>query len=382
MVFSVRAGSLLCLGLAFASSLALAQAVGSPPRAASPLLPPSFGPWMASTPAQTGTDAAAVDAANASVLKEYGLKDFASDDYRHGAGKLTIKAMRFVDATGAYGAFTFYRKADMHPAEVGKEGAIDGSDAVFWTGTTVVDATADHFGPEERSALKALAAALPQNVGSESIPPSLPRYLPEKNLERSTVHYAIGPDAYAKTGGVLPPELIDFSRDAEVITAQYPERAGQGILTILEYPTPQMAAERAKAIGAALKGASLPTGLQHESPAALQVKWSGPLVAVASGDLSAEEAGALLDGVKYEASVTLSQEPKAPNSEVKKTASLLLGIVYLTGILGAAALLLGIFLGGGRAVFRVLRGKPVSTLNDDDFISLKLGGSGGPAELP
>jgi hypothetical protein len=86
--------------------------------------------------------------------------------------------------------------------------------------------------------------------------------------------------------------------------------------------------------------------------------------------------------VKYEASVTLSQEPKAPNSEVKKTASLLLGIVYLTGILGAAALLLGIFLGGGRAVFRVLRGKPVSTLNDDDFISLKLGGSGGPAELP
>ena len=47
--------------------------------------------------------------------------------------------------------------------------------------------------------------------------------------------------------------------------------------------------------------------------------------------------------------------------------------IDLTGILGASSLLLGVFLGGGRAVVRRLRGKPVSSLNDEDFISLKLG---------
>jgi hypothetical protein len=373
MVFSVRSAGLLCLGLAFSASLSLAQAVGSSPRAGAPLLPPSFAGWSAIAPAQTGADPAAVDAADTSVLKEYGLKDFATGEYRHGAAKLTVKAMRFVDATGAYGAFTFYRKADMHPADIGRGAAVDSGEAVFWLGTTVVDATSEHLGAEERSALTALAAALPKNAGSESVPPSLPRYLPQESLEKSTVHYAIGPDAYVKAGGVLPPDLIDFSRDAEAITALYPERSGKGTLTILEYPTPQMAAERAKAIGAALKGALPPAGLQHGNPAALQVKWSGPLVAVTSGDLSAEEAGALLDGVKYEASVTMSQEPAGLHNEVRRTASLLLGIVYLTAILGGGALLLGLFLGGGRALIRVLRGKPVSTLNDDDFISLKLG---------
>lgn len=76
--------------------------------------------------------------------------------------------------------------------------------------------------------------------------------------------------------------------------------------------------------------------------------------------------------MKYDAEVTVNH-PEGYVSEVKKTARLLLGIIYLTGILGASSLLLGVFLGGGRAVVRRLRGKPVSSLNDEDFISLKLG---------
>jgi hypothetical protein len=374
MVFSVRSAGGLCLGLAFSASLTLAQA-GSSPHAAAPqaLLPSSFAGWSAAAPPQTGDDPATIDAPNTSVLKEYGLKDFATGEYRHGGGRLAIRAMHFVDATGAYGAFTFYRRPDMHPADIGKGAAADAREVTFWSGTTLVDATSDHIGPEERSALKALAAALPQNGGPEGVPPSLPQYLPTESLDKSTVHYAIGPDAYTKAGGVLPPELIDFSRDAEAVTAEYPYRPGKGTLTILEYPTPQMAAERAKAIDAVLKGSSLPAGLQHGNPAALSVKRSGPLVAVTSGDLSGEEAGALLGKVKYEASLTVNQAPNGYVGEVKKTARLLLGILYLTGILGASALLVGLFLGGGRALIRVLRGKPPSTMNDDDFISLKLG---------
>jgi hypothetical protein len=36
-------------------------------------------------------------------------------------------------------------------------------------------------------------------------------------------------------------------------------------------------------------------------------------------------------------------------------------------------LLLGLFLGGGRALIRVLRGKPVSSVTEEEFISLHLG---------
>lgn len=375
MVFSARPATVLCLGLVLAAPIARAQTV--PPSSGTPqpatLLPSAFGRFNATAPPQTGADPTAADSSNASILKEYGLKDFAVGDYTHGASKLAVRAMHFVDATGAYGAFTFYRKPGMHPADIGKQAAADTGEVVFWSGTTFVDATANHIGPDERTALKALASALPQNTGPEGVAPSLPRYLPPESLDKSTVRYTIGPDAYLKTGGVLPLAIIDFSRDAEAVTAQYPLPSGVGTLTILEYPTPQMASERAKAIEAMLKSAALPAALQGGDPAVLGVNWSGPLVAVTSGKISVDDARTLRDHVKYEAAVTWDHT-EAYVGEVRKTARLLLGILYLTGILGGGAILLGLFLGGGRAAVRVMRGKPVSTLNDDDFISLKLGG--------
>jgi len=39
---------------------------------------------------------------------------------------------------------------------------------------------------------------------------------------------------------------------------------------------------------------------------------------------------------------------------------------------GSAAILLGFFLGGGRALYRIARGKPASSMYDEDFISIDL----------
>jgi hypothetical protein len=130
-----------------------------------------------------------------------------------------------------------------------------------------------------------------------------------------------------------------------------------------------MAIERAKAISAILKG-PLPTALQS-SPGTLAVKRSGPLVAVTSGDMSSEEAQHLLDHVKYQADVTWNRPDNSAN-EVKNAAKMLLGIAYLTAIVVACAFLLAIFLGGGRAAWRVMQGKPASTVYEADFISLNL----------
>jgi hypothetical protein len=337
-----------------------------------PLLPATLGGWTAEPPVQTGTDPRNADPENASVLKEYGLQRFATAEYRRGGAAITLKAMQFVDATGAYGAFTFYRKTGMRTEDIGREAASDSHEVVFWSGLAVVDATAHGMGAAEKKMLAALSPALPRSAGPEGTPPSLARYLPAASLEKSSIHYAIGPDAYVKAGGVLPPGILDFSRDAEAITASYPHRSGTGTLTILEYPTPQIAGDRANAIEAMLKGSSLPPALQHGNPRALSVKRSGPLVAITSGDMSGEEAASLLDKVRYGAALTWNH-PEGYTNEVRKTARLLVGIAALTGILGGAAVLLGLFLGGGRALLRVARGKGPSVLNDDDFISLKLG---------
>lgn len=333
------------------------------------LLPGKFSGWTEQAAAKTAAAPADFDPANADVLAEYGLKDSAEDTYRRGDRKISVRAMHFADATGAYGAFTFYRKPDMKPEAVGKGGAGNGHETVFWAGTTVVDATYEPT-PGIVASLQALARALPPATGSSGVPPTLPDYLPVKSLDIMTVRYAIGSAAYIKGGGVLPADIIAFSRDAEAVTAQYTEGGGQGTLTLLEYPTPQMAIVAEKSIASLLKG-PLPSTLQKSSPAALQVHLAGPLVAVTSGSFSSQQAQALLAQVKYQANVTWNQGDRS-GSEIHNAASMLIGIAYLTVFIAACAFLVGFSLGGGRALWRVMRGRPASSMYEQDFISLNL----------
>jgi Family of unknown function (DUF6599) len=377
MAFSLRsvclnAGLAACF-LASAPVCASAQAhlpIAKKAATAQPLLPTTFAGWAEQGVANTGTSAADVDAANANVLSEYGLKDFAEASYKHDGDTVNIRALRFGDATGAYGAYTFYRQPRMEHAEIGNGAARDAHRVIFWSGITVVEATIDHPAADEERAMKALAAKLPVAAGSEAIAPTLPLYLPKEGLDRSTVRYAIGPAAYMQGGGVLPTNVIDFSQEAEVVTAQYSVHGGHGTLTVIGYPTPQMAMRAEKELTALLKG-PLPAPLQQSSAAALEVHRSGPMVAVTSGDFSAAEAHALVGDVKYQAEVTLNRNIDF-GREVRNAGKMLVGIAYLTGIILACALFVAMLLGSGRAVWRTMRGKPVSSVYEEDFISLNL----------
>src|SRR5271156_6864262 len=63
------------------------------------LLPPEFSGWTASGPAKALKDAADADPANAAALKEYGFTDGSLASYQRGGETLTVKALRFVDAS-------------------------------------------------------------------------------------------------------------------------------------------------------------------------------------------------------------------------------------------------------------------------------------------
>jgi hypothetical protein len=341
-----------------------------------PLLPSDFAGWHLSVPIAPSTAPEAADQANADLLKEDGFSQFASGTYERNGDKLSVRAMRFDDASGAYAAYTFYRRPGLPKQEVGYGGVFDGTRVLFWQQAVVVDATFDHLTGMSAAELRELAGALPKTTGGAGVPPPLPGYLPQTGLDPLSTRYALGPIGYARGGGVLPSSLIDFTKGAEVITAQYSNRDGSGALTIIDYPTPQLAAERGKAIAAFLAAgkATAPewsSALAESSPDALQTRRSGPLLAISSGSFTADAAHKLLSDVNYTADITWNHTQGAV-SEVSKTARLLIGIIFLTAILAGAALVLGIFLGGGRAVYRRMRGKPASTLADAEFITLRL----------
>jgi hypothetical protein len=340
-----------------------------------PLLPDSFAGWVASEAPKRVTDAALADPANAEALKEYDFTDGWLASYKRSGETLSLRALRFHDASGAYGAYTFYRQSGWPRETVGTGATSNGNRVLFWLGNTMIDANFSRIGPMSGSELRELAAQLPVPEGTAALAPPILADLPKTSLDGQTTHYAVGPAGYAGAGGVLPPGLVDFDRGAETVTATYSLRSGPATLTIIDYPTPQMGAAQEGKIRAYIKAGNQaqpawPKPLQDSDLASLEVRRSGPLVAIVSGDAIPEESHKLLTTVHFESN--LISIPQPTESEVAKTGQLLLGIVTLIIIGGSAAILLGVFLGGGRALYRIARGKPASSVYEAEFTSLHL----------
>lgn len=341
------------------------------------LLPQTFAGWQLTGAPQQATDPAAADNGDAVVLQEYGFTRYEAANYTRDGGSVAVKAMQFADATGAFGAFTFYRRPNMQPEQIGHDAAFDGVRVLFWQGTVLVDAKFDHLTAMSVAELRDLATELPKPVGNQGTLPTLPAYLPPQRLVPMTTQYAIGPQAYQLSGGVLPAVLVDFGRSAEVVTAQYNALNGMGVLTIIDYPTPEIAIDREHAIQNyfATHGqgqSSWTPALDHSNPAALQVRRSGPLVAVTSGSFSAAGAQQTLQRVHYEVNLTMSNR-SAYVPDTSKVAQLILNIAVLVGIFALIAIVAGVSLGGGRVAWRKMRGK--SALPEEEsreFIRLNL----------
>jgi hypothetical protein len=355
---------------------AKAAAKSVPPATPAALLPDSFAGWVATEPLKTLTDPAQADPANTAALKEYDFNDAALANYKRGGETLSLRALRFHDASGGYGAYSFYRQNGWPKEEVGSGATSNHNRVLFWLGNTLVDANFSHIGPMSGSELRELASHLPVPGGNMSIAPPILSDLPKESLDGQTTHYALGPAGYAGAGGVLPPDLVGFDRGAEAVTANYSLRSNTATLTIINYPTPQMAAAQEGKIRAYIKAGNQaqppwPQPLKDSDQASLEVRRSGPLLALVSGDAIPDEAHKLLAMVHYDADLTTIPAPPG-DSDVAKTAKLLMGIVAMVIIGASAAILLGFFLGGGRALYRVARGKPVSSVYEEEFIHLDL----------
>jgi hypothetical protein len=339
------------------------------------LLPDAFDGWVTAEPSKAVTDPAQADTANAEALKEYGFNAAVLANYKREGGTLSLRALRFNDASGAYGAYTYYRQNGWPKESIGTGAASDNNRVIFWVGSTVVDATFSHVGPMSAGELREIARQLPVANGSGALLPPILVSLPQSRLEPQTTHYAVGPASYAGAGGVLPPSLVSFDKGAESLTANYSLASGPATLTLIDYPTPQIAHAQVDAIRAYLKAGNKAQPpwtkpLNDSDVASLEVRDSGPLVVVVSGDAVPDESHRLLESVHYEADVTAIPQPV--ESEIEKTGKLLLGITVISVIGAAAAILLGGFLGGGRALYRMARGKPASTIFDEEFIYLNL----------
>ncbi|RSL17673.1 hypothetical protein EDE15_3209 [Edaphobacter aggregans] len=325
-----------------------------------PLLPVQLGDWVKGDAPPADSVAQADDP----VLAESGLKRQERAVYHSGANPqqtIAVTAYQFVDATGAHSAYSYYQRPGGYKGpKIGDETA---NGFLFRSGTTLV--SVDSKLPVDQTAmvLRDLETHLPKVGGPKGLPPLLPTYLPAKGLQTDSVKYALGPLSYKAMGGMLPGEIIGFDKAAEVVTAKY---AGQGTLTLLLYPTPQIAGEHGRAIVEEVNRIGPPAGT-------VLLRREGPLVLMTTGAWDAAEAKRMVEGIHLRNELTWNKPvPLEFHAEVLKTYSLLTSIAIFCGVGALAAVILGLFLGGGRAAIRVLQGKPAAS--EPEFLRIDLSG--------
>lgn len=332
-----------------------------------PLLPDQIGEWLLE-PQPTGAIMCSdqSERPESLVLGEDGLKCYEHGVYRSTANKnwtITVTARQFVDATGAQSAYSYYRRPGSASggSKIGDE---SGNGYLSRSGTTVVSADSTAPSVKTVAMLKELETHLPKVGGPKGLPPLLPTYLPAKGLKTETIKYALGPVGYQATGGVLPAEMIGFDKAAEVVTAKY---EGKGTLTMLLYPTPQIAGAHGRQIEAEMNREGSAAGT-------VKLRREGPLVLLTTGAWGAAEAQRLVEGIHLRSEVTWNRPvPPEFHAEIRKTVSLLTSILVFCGLGALAAVILALFLGGGRAAIRVLQGKPAAT--EPEFLRIDLSGS-------
>jgi len=351
--------SILCLQLAVAAAC-FAAGTATPPS----ILPQAFGGWHLTAAAQTSSNSESADPTNAALLKEYGFKDFEGGTYSRADGrKLKIKAARFEDASGAYGAFTFYKMPQMLNERIGDQGASLNERVLFYRGNILVDAVFQQLSAMSAAELRELAEALPRPGGSIANLPGLPVYLPKESYIKNTAKYVVGPLALEANGAPLPVKYVDFSKGAEVVLGGYNLSGARATLMLISYPTPQIAATELKQIESAQQA--------HQLDSIVTAKRTGPILVLASGSISSGDAKSLVSDVNYDADVTWNERTNFTRRD--NAANLIVGVILLAAIVCGISIVAGIAFGGFRlAIKRLLPGKVFDRPEDIEFISLHL----------
>lgn len=361
------------IAMVFGCVLGLAFAAETPSAVVPAILPQEFGGWQMQGSPQTSKDAAVADPTKAAVLKEYGFTDLASATYTRDDGRtVKIRAARFADASGAFGAYTFYLQPEMRAEKIDDKGASLGQRVLFYRGNVVVDALFSKESAMSGAQLRELAGALPRPSGNAGNLPTFLEFMPSRGYIQHTQKYVEGPAALAALAPPVSADLVDFGASSEVTLGRYTTASGEATLMLISYPTPQLAAEHLRRIDAAHQVAQPPSGVSSIGSAGpFFDKRTGPIIAIATGPVSDGDAKTLLDMVNYEASVTWNQA--TDHQQVRDLYLLVLNVVILCAVLGGLAIVAGVAFGGFRILMkRIYPEKVFDRPEQMEFISLHL----------
>jgi len=270
--------------------------------------------------------------ADGPLWDEYGLRESETATYENGSAGFTATAWRLQDSTGALAVYDWQRPGKSEPSKLAALAAETAGSLLLVHGNYVLSFSG--YKPTTLE-LDPIVESL-RNVDTTALP-TLPGYLPLRDLVPNSERYIIGPVSLQKFNPGIPPSVAAFHLDAEAQLGVFRSPKGEMALTIFNYPTQQIAMQQAVSF--------------RRIPDAY-VRRSGPFVAVILSPPDPDEAVRLLTQVRFRADVTYDVHVPTLRDNI---GNLVVNAFVLTGLLLVFCVVSGLALGGFRAFLRRFR---------------------------
>ncbi|MGC1105449.1 MAG: DUF6599 family protein [Candidatus Acidiferrales bacterium] len=317
------------------------------------ILPASVAGWNSTPVSSTG-----LVPPETPVLKEDGLKATERRTYTRGADRFDATVYVFGDTEGAYGAYSFLRTPDMPQANLTQHSSMSQNRVLALTGNLLIDFSNVKNRQKDGDAIELIVAQAGGRAKWGAYP-ALPQRLPAKNFIARSDHFILGPAALARFLPLAGGDWLGFSKGAEAELAHYRLGGHDSTLVVVDYPTPQIAADQLRQLKAQLgvivtgnlaapgNAASANTSGSH-----LFARRDSTMVALIANAPSAKAADSVLD--QFNSGMILTWNTEVLETNQPSMVTIVIGTFVGAGEICAFALLGGVLFAGFRLVIKML----------------------------
>ena len=280
----------------------------------------------------------------APLLLDMGLSKYARRIYSTGnTGSLSIEVVTLRDFRAAYSILTLLRDSSIQNGPPGDAFTVTGDGIRFaqereWVRIQGRDVSSD--------LIKRVANSISNRIGPvRHSRPSLLNHLPKLGCDPASLRYFPGLKSYESFSGPNADKYFVFNSDMEIAQAHYSLENRTGVLSLLNFPTPQVAEEYYAEL--APKDAT-------KNAKDIFAKRTGPIVAILEGTFDARAADKILSSIKFSYSIRWIYEKRNKPTIIWGVPASILGTVVKSLLFVVLLCVVSVAAGAGFAIFRFL----------------------------
>ena len=179
---------------------------------------------------------------NGTLISDVGFRDYAKRVYEvAGSARLSIEIITLIDYRAAFSLLSLLRSTAIEAKGLGDAHASDLGGILFCQGRKLVRLQGPGVG---EALLNKVAESISSRIGiPDGKLPSLISYLPEAGMRIDSLEYFPAIKAYETFRGVSAENSVARRFEMEIARATYREGTSSGTLSLMKFPTVEMAEE-------------------------------------------------------------------------------------------------------------------------------------------